>query len=128
MMWLTCSSDTPRPRRTDRYAQAIGSGGQEPTGDLSRDEETAKKLLTAKSPLGVPWIDPEDVSPIVAFLPSAEARMVSGASSAVTAGEVVAIVLPGMERLSVGRHEVAEVCVFGKIRDARGDQDAGLTS
>jgi hypothetical protein len=50
--------DTVLTRHEDRYAQAIGSGRQEPTGDLSRDEETAKKLLTAKSPLGVPWIDP----------------------------------------------------------------------
>jgi NAD(P)-dependent dehydrogenase (short-subunit alcohol dehydrogenase family) len=74
-------------RYEDRYAQAIGSGGQAPTGDLSRDEEIAKKLLTAKSPLGVPWIDPADVAPVVAFLASDEARMVSGASFAVTAGD-----------------------------------------
>ena len=79
--------DTVLTRHEDRYAQAIGSGGQEPTGDLSRDEETAKKLLTAKSPLGVPWIDPADVAPVVAFLASDEARMVSGASFAVTAGD-----------------------------------------
>jgi NAD(P)-dependent dehydrogenase (short-subunit alcohol dehydrogenase family) len=41
--------DTVLTRHEDRYAQAISSGGQEPTGDLSRDEDTAKKLLTAKS-------------------------------------------------------------------------------
>jgi len=79
--------DTVLTRHEDRYAQAISSGGQEPTGDPSRDEDTAKKLLTAKSPLGVPWIDPADVSPVVAFLASDEARMVSGASFAVTAGD-----------------------------------------
>jgi NAD(P)-dependent dehydrogenase (short-subunit alcohol dehydrogenase family) len=79
--------DTALTRHEDRYAQAISSGGQESTGDLSRDEETAKKLLTAKSPLGVPWIDPVDVAPVVAFLASDEARMVSGASFAVTAGD-----------------------------------------
>src|SRR5437588_7453676 len=62
--------DTVLTRHEDRYAQAISSGGQEPTGDLSRDAETAKKLLTAKSPLGGPWIDPADVSPVVAFLAS----------------------------------------------------------
>ena len=78
---------TALTRHEDRYAQAIGSGGQEPTGDPSRDEETAKKLLTAKSPLGVPWIDPADVAPVVAFLALDEARMVSGASFAVTAGD-----------------------------------------
>jgi NAD(P)-dependent dehydrogenase (short-subunit alcohol dehydrogenase family) len=79
--------DTALTRHEDRYAQAIGSGGQEPTGDPGRDEETARKLLTAKSPLGVPWIDPADVAPVVAFLASDEARMVSGASFAVTAGD-----------------------------------------
>ena len=79
--------DTVLTRHEDRYAQAIGSGGQEPSGDLGRDEETARKLLTAKSPLGVPWIDPADVAPVVAFLASDEARMISGASFAVTAGD-----------------------------------------
>jgi|SRR3954453_3704352 NAD(P)-dependent dehydrogenase (short-subunit alcohol dehydrogenase family) len=61
--------DTALTRHEDRYAQAISSGGQEPTGDLSRDEEAAKKLLIAKSPLGVPWIDPADVAPVVLFWP-----------------------------------------------------------
>lgn len=46
--------DTALTRHEDRYAQAISSGGQEPSGDLGRDEETAKRLLAAKSPLGVP--------------------------------------------------------------------------
>ena len=79
--------DTALTRHEDRYAQAISSGGQEPTGDPGRDEETARKLLAASSPLGVPWIDPADVAPVVAFLASDEARMVSGASFAVTAGD-----------------------------------------
>src|SRR6202012_5855064 len=74
-------------RHEDRYAQAISSAGQEPTGDPGRDEETARKALASKSPLGVPWIDPADVAPVVAFLASDEARMVSGASFAVTAGD-----------------------------------------
>jgi NAD(P)-dependent dehydrogenase (short-subunit alcohol dehydrogenase family) len=79
--------DTALTRHEDRYAQAIGSGGGEPTGQLEKDEETARQLLAAKSPLGVPWIDPADVAPVVAFLASDEARMVSGASFAVTAGD-----------------------------------------
>jgi len=76
--------DTALTRHEDRYAQAISSGGQEPTGEVGQDEETARKLLATKSPLGVPWIDPADVAPVVAFLASDEARMVSGA---VTAGD-----------------------------------------
>ena len=60
---------------------------RDPLGEVERDEETARKLLATKSPLGVPWIDPADVAPVVAFLASDEARMVSGASFAVTAGD-----------------------------------------
>ena len=42
--------------------------------------------MLAKTPLGVPWIDPVDVAPLVVFLASDAARMVSGTSFA--AGEV----------------------------------------
>jgi NAD(P)-dependent dehydrogenase (short-subunit alcohol dehydrogenase family) len=79
--------DTSLTRHEDRYAQAISAAGQQPSGQAEEDEATAKRLLTAKSPLGVPWIDPADVAPVVAFLASDEARMVSGASFAVTAGD-----------------------------------------
>ncbi len=79
--------DTALTRHEDRYAQAIAVGGREPSGQPGQDEETARQLLAAKSPLGVPWIDPADVAPVVAFLASDEARMVSGASFAVTAGD-----------------------------------------
>ena len=58
-----------------------------PTGDLRKDEETAKEGLKAKSPLGVPWIDPEDIAPVVVFLASDAARMVSGATYDVTGGD-----------------------------------------
>ena len=33
-------------------------------------EEEARKILLAKLPLGVPWIEPEDVVPVVVFLAS----------------------------------------------------------
>jgi NAD(P)-dependent dehydrogenase (short-subunit alcohol dehydrogenase family) len=79
--------DTALTRHEDRYAQAISSAGREPTGNPVEDEETAKQLLQGKSPLGVPWIDPADIAPVVAFLASDDARMVSGASFAVTAGD-----------------------------------------
>jgi NAD(P)-dependent dehydrogenase (short-subunit alcohol dehydrogenase family) len=79
--------DTPLTRHEDRYAQAISSGGGQPTGDPGADERTATELLAGGSPLGVPWIDPADVAPVVAFLASDEARMISGASYAVTAGD-----------------------------------------
>jgi NAD(P)-dependent dehydrogenase (short-subunit alcohol dehydrogenase family) len=79
--------DTALTRHEDRYAQAISAAGRQPSGNLQADEATAKELLAAGNPLGVPWIEPADVAPVVAFLASDAARMVSGASFAVTAGD-----------------------------------------
>ena len=79
--------DTALTRHEERYAQAIETGGKRPTGIAARDEKTAKAGLIAKTPLGVPWIEPEDVAPMVAFLVSDAARMVSGATFSVTAGD-----------------------------------------
>ena len=79
--------DTPLTRHEDRYAQALQTAGKEPTGNAAKDEEAARSGLAAKSPLGVPWIEPEDVAPMVVFLASDEARMVSGGTYAVTAGD-----------------------------------------
>ena len=79
--------DTPLTRLEERYAQALEVTGRHPTGDLHKDEETAKEGLKAKSPLGVPWIEPEDIAPVVVFLASDAARMVSGATYDVTGGD-----------------------------------------
>lgn len=79
--------DTALTRHQDRYAQAISEAGKEPTGRLREDERAAVEALTAKSPLGVPFIEPEDVAPVVVFLASDAARMVSGTSFAVTGGD-----------------------------------------
>ena len=79
--------DTALTRHEDRYAQAIAAAGKQPSGGQEADEKTARELLAGSSPLGVPWIDPADVAPVVAFLASDDARMVSGATYAVTAGD-----------------------------------------
>lgn len=79
--------DTALTRHEDRYAQAVTAAGREPSGNPDEDEATARALLAARSPLGVPWIAPADIAPIVTFLASAQAGMVSGASFAVTAGD-----------------------------------------
>jgi NAD(P)-dependent dehydrogenase (short-subunit alcohol dehydrogenase family) len=78
--------DTPLTRHEERYAQALQDSGRSPTGS-SADEAEAVKILTAKTPLGVPWIEAEDVAPVVLFLASKAARMVSGATYDVTAGD-----------------------------------------
>jgi NAD(P)-dependent dehydrogenase (short-subunit alcohol dehydrogenase family) len=78
--------DTPLTRHEERYAQALQEAGQVPAGSPA-DEESARKILAAKTPLGVPWIRPEDVAPVVVFLASEAARMVTGATYDVTGGD-----------------------------------------
>jgi NAD(P)-dependent dehydrogenase (short-subunit alcohol dehydrogenase family) len=79
--------DTALTRHDERYAQAIQVAGGTPTGELATDQETARKSLARHSQLGVPWIDAKNVAPIVVFLASDAACMVSGATYAVTAGD-----------------------------------------
>jgi NAD(P)-dependent dehydrogenase (short-subunit alcohol dehydrogenase family) len=79
--------DTALARHEDRYAQVLQEGGHGPSGDSATDEATAKGMLQNRSPLGVPWIEPEDIAPLVVFLASPAARMVSGASFAATVGD-----------------------------------------
>jgi SDR family mycofactocin-dependent oxidoreductase len=78
--------DTPLTRHEERYAQVLQDVGKSPAG-LSKDEKEARKILSAKTPLGVPWIEPEDVASVVVFLASDAARMVSGGTYDVTGGD-----------------------------------------
>ena len=77
--------DTPLTRHRSRYAQAVGNLDSDKTTEALEAE--AKKTLTAKSPLGVPFISPDDIAPVVLFLASDEARMVSGAAYDATGGD-----------------------------------------
>jgi NAD(P)-dependent dehydrogenase (short-subunit alcohol dehydrogenase family) len=79
--------DTKLTRHEDRYAQIIRSGGNEPSGDVGQDERAAAAAQRKKLPLGVPWVEADDVAPLVVFLASEEARMVSGTSFAATGGD-----------------------------------------
>jgi len=79
--------DTPLTRHESRYAQALETAGQKPSGTEAEDEKQVEEALLKKTPLGVPWIDPADVAPVVVFLASDEARMVSGATYDVTGGD-----------------------------------------
>lgn len=54
---------------------------------LTRHRQRYAQKLAANSPLGVPWIEPEAIAPIVVFLASDEASMVSGATYDVTGGD-----------------------------------------
>jgi NAD(P)-dependent dehydrogenase (short-subunit alcohol dehydrogenase family) len=77
--------DTALTRHRQRYAQAVDEfDSTQPAAVL---EAEAKKMLSAKSPLRVPWIEPEAIAPAVVFLASDEAYMVSGATYDVTGGD-----------------------------------------
>jgi len=56
-------------------------------GDLEKDERSAADAMSEKLPLGVPWVEPEDIAPLVVFLASQEAHMVTGTSFAATGGD-----------------------------------------
>jgi NAD(P)-dependent dehydrogenase (short-subunit alcohol dehydrogenase family) len=77
--------DTALTRHRQRYAQAVDDlESMTPTATL---EAEAEKRLIARTPLGVPWIEPEAIAPAVVFLASDEASMVSGATYDVTGGD-----------------------------------------
>jgi NAD(P)-dependent dehydrogenase (short-subunit alcohol dehydrogenase family) len=77
--------DTPLTRHRQRYQQAVDDlQSRESTAIL---EQEARRRLIAKTPLGVPWIEPEAIAPAVVFLASDEAYMVSGATYDVTGGD-----------------------------------------
>jgi len=66
----------------------LETAGKLPTGlSTVEEEEDARKILITRTPLGVPWLEPEDVAPGVVFLASDAARMVSGATYEVTGGD-----------------------------------------
>ncbi len=77
--------DTPLTRHRERYAQGVGDlRTKEPEAQL---EAEAAKSFAKKTALDVAFIDPADVAPVVVFLASDAARMVSGATYDVTAGD-----------------------------------------
>ncbi|WP_244206144.1 SDR family NAD(P)-dependent oxidoreductase [Micromonospora chalcea] len=55
--------DTALTRHRDRYVQALVEAGKSPSDDLAEVEREAVGALRAKTPLGVPWVEPEDVAP-----------------------------------------------------------------
>ena len=77
--------DTPLTRHHERYAQGVGDlQTTKPEGEL---EAEAAKSFAKKTTLDIAFINPTDVAPVVVFLASDAARMVSGATYDVTAGD-----------------------------------------
>ncbi|WP_260858917.1 SDR family NAD(P)-dependent oxidoreductase [Paraburkholderia sp. BCC1885] len=78
--------DTELTRNESRYTQALkeAKGGKIPEPPL---EPKVIEALTQKTPLGVPWISPDDVAPAYVYLASDDAQMVTGAAFDVTGGD-----------------------------------------
>jgi NAD(P)-dependent dehydrogenase (short-subunit alcohol dehydrogenase family) len=77
--------DTPLTRHRQRYAQAVDD--MDNAAPLEELEAAAKRRLAARSPLGLPWLPPGSIAPVVVFLASDDARLVSGAAYDVTGGD-----------------------------------------
>jgi NAD(P)-dependent dehydrogenase (short-subunit alcohol dehydrogenase family) len=78
--------DTPLTRNDLRWSMAVGETMTTPPPEHPTEEQTIKARL-AKVPLGVPWLTPEQVSPVAVFLASDAAAMVTGACYDVNAGD-----------------------------------------
>ncbi len=78
--------DTPLTRNDKRWSLAVGETMTTPPPEHPSEEETIKARLP-KVPLGVPWLQPEQVAPVAVFLASDAAAMVTGATYDVNAGD-----------------------------------------
>jgi NAD(P)-dependent dehydrogenase (short-subunit alcohol dehydrogenase family) len=78
--------DTPLTRNDRRWSMAVGETMTEDPPEHPSEEQTVQARLP-KVPLGMPWLQPEQVAPVAVFLASAAAAMVTGACYDVTAGD-----------------------------------------
>lgn len=76
--------DTALTRNPARWREAIGETKKNPPENPTEAE--AIEALKPKSPLGVPWMKPEDIAPAAVFLASDDAAMVTGSDYDVTSG------------------------------------------
>ena len=79
--------NTELTRHESRYAQIIDAAGETPSGEEKLDEWRARQIQMKNSPFGIPWIEAEDVVPVVLFLPSDAAKMVTGSTYDIRGGD-----------------------------------------
>jgi NAD(P)-dependent dehydrogenase (short-subunit alcohol dehydrogenase family) len=74
--------DTPMTRNQKRWQVAMGAGYE--NEEIS--EALISRTLSEKDPLGLPWLTPEQVAPVVGFLTSPGADAITGAVYDATGG------------------------------------------
>jgi NAD(P)-dependent dehydrogenase (short-subunit alcohol dehydrogenase family) len=80
-------TDTALTRNPTRWKAAVAEVEHtKPPEQTPTEEEVAQKMMK-KSPMKIPWLQPQDIAPVAVFLASDEAHLVSGATYDVTAGD-----------------------------------------
>ena len=77
--------DTPMTRNEKRWSLAMGETTKNPPEKPTEDQVVAARM--PRSPLGEPWLQPDQVAPVAVFLASKAAVTVTGAKYDVTGGD-----------------------------------------
>jgi NAD(P)-dependent dehydrogenase (short-subunit alcohol dehydrogenase family) len=80
---------TPLTFNEQRFRAAIAQSNRKPSANPTAQEAWDARAPTV--PLGVGWLQPEDVSPMAVFLASDAAALVTGAEFAVTGGDAARV-------------------------------------
>jgi NAD(P)-dependent dehydrogenase (short-subunit alcohol dehydrogenase family) len=80
---------TPLTYNEQRFRAAIAQSNRTPSANPTAQEAWDARAPTV--PLGVGWLQPEDVSPVAVFLASDAAALVTGAEFAVTGGDAAKV-------------------------------------
>lgn len=80
-------TDTALTRNPTRWRAAIAEVEHTENPPANPTEEQVANEMAKKSPMKIPWLQPQDIAPVAVFLASDEAHRVCGATYDVTAGD-----------------------------------------